>query len=189
MAVFASGQSEVNTFVYLYKSAQISLESAQESDDGQFYNLLNTSVMLSFVVEAYVNHLGVIKGFPEWGEDSNRTSIWKKYADLRASVGLERAEIRAMYPLVKDVIEFRNTMAHGRTKKHEINEVSEDILWPHRTKIRTGWQKFLVLENVEAVHRSVIELVAELHGAAGLGDKPFRKFETSSMRISFSDDS
>ncbi|QVL21018.1 hypothetical protein KH389_10730 [Pseudomonas qingdaonensis] len=189
MTVFASGQSEVNTFVYLYKSAQFSLEGAKSSEEGQFYNLLNASVMLSFVVEAYVNHLGVIKGFPEWGENSNRTSIWKKYVELRASVGLERAEVRVLYPLVKDVIEFRNTMAHGRTKKHKISEVSEDILWPHRTKILTGWQKFLVLENVEAVHQSVVALVVELHGAAGLGDKPFRKFETSSMRITFSDNS
>lgn len=187
MAVFASGQSEVNTFVYLYKSAAVSLAGAKNTEEGQFYNLLNASVMLSFVVEAYVNHLGVIKGFPEWGEDSDRTSIWKKYAKLRASLGLASAEISGLYPLVKDAIEFRNIMAHGRTKTHEINEVSEDVLWPHRTKILTGWQKFLVLENVEAVHQSVVELVAELHAAAGLGDKPFRKFETSSMLITFSD--
>lgn len=187
MAVFSNGTSEVNTYVYLYKSAQISLNSARESEVGRFYNLLNASVMLSFVIEAYVNHLGVIKGYPEWGEDSDRTSIWKKYEKLRPAVGLKQAAIKSAYPLVEGVIEFRNTMAHGRTKKHNINEVSESILWPGRTKILTGWQKYLVMENVEAAHQSVVDLVMELHQAAGLGDKPFRKFETSSMRITFSD--
>ncbi|MBF8669660.1 hypothetical protein IR012_10605 [Pseudomonas putida] len=185
MAVFSSGKSEVNTYVYLYKSAKISLESARESEAGQFYNLLNASVMLSFVVEAYVNHLGVAKGFPEWNEDSDRTSIWKKYSKLRNAIGLKQVAIRDAYPLVDEVIDFRNTMAHGRTKTHEINEVSDNILWPGRTKILTGWQKFLVLDKVEAVHQSVVDLVIELNRAAGLGDKPFRTFESSSMRITF----
>lgn len=185
MAVFSIGKSEVNTFVYLYKSAKISLESSRDSEGGQFYNLLNASVMLSFVVEAYVNHLGVIRGFPEWNEDSDRTSIRKKYLKLRGAVGLKQVAIRDTYPLVEAAIDFRNTMAHGRTKTHEINEVSENILWPGRTKILTGWQKFLVLENVEAVHQSVVDLVVELHQAAGLGDKPFRTFESNSMRITF----
>ncbi|MGF6595161.1 hypothetical protein [Pseudomonas sp. 2835] len=188
MAVVSTGTSEVNTFVYLYKSAQISLESARQSEIGQFYNLLNASVMLSFVVEAYVNHLGVIKGYPEWGENSDRTPTWKKYEKLRSTIGLGDTAIRDAYPLVTGVIEFRNTMAHGRTKTHEINEVSDNVLWPGCTKIRTGWQKFLVLDNVEAVHNSVVELVVELHQAAGLGDKPFRKFESSSMRITFSNE-
>lgn len=183
MAVFSNGKSEVNTFVYLYKSAQLSLKSSSESEVGQFYNLLNASVMLSFVVEAYVNHLGVIKGFLEWNDDSDRTPIRKKYLKLRIALGLKPVAIHDAYPLVEAVIDFRNTMAHGRTKTHEINEVSDNILWPGRTKILTGWQKFLVLDNVEAVHKSVVDFVVELHQAAGLGDKPFRKFESSSMRI------
>lgn len=187
MAVYSNGKSEVNTFVYLYKSAQISLKSARECEAGQFYNLLNASIMLSFVVEAYVNHLGVTKGYPEWNENSDRTSIWKKYEKLRLAVGLKKGGIRDAYPLVEAVIEFRNTMAHGRTKTHEINEVSENILWPGRTKILTGWQKFLVLGNVEAVNQAVVDLVMELNQAAGLGEKPFRKFESSSMRITFSE--
>ena len=188
MAVISQGSSDVNTFVYLYKSAAVSLKNSKLSSDGQFYNLLNSSVMLSFTVEAYVNHLGVLKGFPEWGEDSCRLTLWKKYKLLRVAVGLEGRSVEEAYPLVEKVIGFRNTMAHGRTKTHEINEVSDDMLWPSRTKILTGWQKFLVLENVEAVFEAVTTLVKELHMAAGLGDRPFHKFESNIMRITFSDD-
>ncbi|WP_280041156.1 hypothetical protein [Pseudomonas sp. Hg5Tf] len=184
MAGHVYGETELITYVYFHIGARSALRAAAESTDGQLYNLLNAMVMSAFTVEGYFNHLGEKFGYPEWnnGED-RRTKIWDKYPMLRKKVGLQSAKIKESYPLVADLLDFRNSIAHGRTATHKIDQAVDGVKWPHREKIPVGWQVPLNPEHVQDCFESMRQLIIELNVAAGLGDKPFQKMGTSTLRF------
>lgn len=185
MAGMVSGETTVITYTFFHIGARAALTTAEEQEEGRSYHLLNAMVLSSFLVEAYFNHLGEIKGYPEWNNGTDkRTSIWSKYRLLRQKVGLSGISIKEAYPLVESTIEFRNTMAHGRTETHKFSMESDDIIWPHQQKIPVGWQISLTNANVRSCFDACRAMIYELHREANLGDHPFSKMSSSQMRYS-----
>ncbi|WP_421526337.1 hypothetical protein [Pseudomonas yamanorum] len=182
MAGMLRGETKLITYAFFHIGARAALTSAEEIEDGRSYNLLNAMVLSSFFVEAYFNHLGDELGYPEWNTGvDKKTSIWKKYKLLRSKVGLSESGLDLVYPLVKDTIEFRNTMAHGRTETHVFVREVEGMEFPHREQTDVGWQTQLTNSKVRACFDSCRQLIYELHSAAGLGNHPFTKLSSSIM--------
>ncbi|KAA8689610.1 hypothetical protein ALO80_04055 [Pseudomonas caricapapayae] len=184
MLVNVTGATELFTYTFLHAGAKAALTAAESSEEGQAYNLLNVLVLSSFLVEAYFNHLGNLKGFVAWSDKKDRTSVWNKYKFLREAVGLEKLSINEAYPAVDAAIEFRNEMAHGRTSTYNF---SQDVLWSSGgvlpPKIPVGWQLALNLKDVKCCFDASRKLILELHEQAGLGGRPFTKMASTQLRF------
>ncbi|WP_341959258.1 hypothetical protein [Pseudomonas sp. RC10] len=167
------GRQKVLTFSIFFASARRSLRTAKEIEDGSFYESLNSLVMAAFTVEAYLNHLGEIllkDSFKSFEKDS----IWKKYKKLRKLCGLPPASIEDVYPVVAQLLNFRNSMAHGRTENNEIDVDTQDRTIPLALSFDvSGWRSVVTPEAAESALNDVKLLVTELNSSSGLGESPF----------------
>lgn len=162
---------EINSFAFFNASAVRYMKAALKNEEGFAFDLMSVMVMSAFSVEAYFNHLGA-KRISGWFKLHERKSVWAKYKILRSAVGLNELSIAQAYPDVAEVLEFRNSMAHGRSERHELQffidpELVECIEQP------VGWQANLDEAIVSLRLKSCQELIKELHEAAGLGKYPF----------------
>lgn len=184
MLVNVTGTTELLTYTFLHVGAKAAIAAAEASEEGQAYNLLNALVLSSFLVEAYFNHLGNLKGFAVWSDRKDRTPVRNKYQRLREAVGLEKSSIKKAYPAVEAAINFRNEMAHGRTS---IYNFSQEVPWgiggEYPPKIPVGWQLALNLKDVRLCFDACRELILELNEQAGLGCRPFTKMASTQLRF------
>lgn len=170
-----AGYHTTTTYVYLFKAAQRALSQAQKDTEGQLYEVINSLVMAAFAVEAYLNHLidvlkedGVEISLPE-----NRPSVWKKYSALSDACGLGSQKINVKYPEVAELLEFRNTMAHGRTETIQFDEIVDADEAPSTPSCAfPDWKSYAVIETAQLVLPRVESLIKELHEAAGKGKHP-----------------
>jgi hypothetical protein len=182
-----SGQTRLFTYAFFHAGARASLASAESSEDGQAYNLINALVLSSFLVEAYFNHLGELNGYAEWNRKNNRTSVWDKYKLLRVKVGLDVLSIDEAYPDAASAIQFRNEMAHGRTETHMFTlDLPVSIGGENSRQIAVGWQTALTISNARKCFDACKTLICELHSRAGLGEHPFRKMASSQLWVGVS---
>ena len=181
-----SGETRLFTYTFFHVGARAALTSAESGEEGQAYHLLNALILSSFLVEAYCNHLGEQRGYAQWNDKKDRTSIWSKYKLLRRKVGLRASSIEESYPEVAAAINFRNEMAHGRTETHKFSAETEDMIWPHQQQFPVGWQTSLTTPNVRACFDACRAMIYELHKEAGLGAHPFSKMSSSQMRFTAS---
>ncbi|MBC4813619.1 hypothetical protein H8L49_27855 [Klebsiella quasipneumoniae] len=184
MAGSVTGETRLFTYTFFHVGARAALTSAEESEEGQSYNLLNSLILSSFLVEAYFNHLGDLLGYPEWNDKKNRTTVWNKYRRLREKVGLPDSSIDGAYPDVAEAIKFRNEMAHGRTETHKFSlELPASIGGENSRQIPVGWQIALTTPNARKCFDACRGLIYELHSKANLGNHPFTKMASSQIRF------
>lgn len=177
------GSKTVNTYVFFYVGAKRSLKNAEKQSTGYAYDLLSALVMSSFLVEAYLNHIGEKLGFSEWNNKKDRTSVWKKYILLREKLGMSKMKLEDAYPSASKAIEFRNSMAHGRTETHIVSmDLDDELLGQHDQPV--GWQQALDPLHVSSCFRGCEDLIRELHDKAGLGKHPFFTMSSGSTRES-----
>jgi hypothetical protein len=168
---------EINTFAFFNASAVRYMKIALKKEEGYAFDLMSVMVMSAFSVEAYFNHLGA-KKFANWFKLHERKSVWEKYKILRSVVGLNELSIAQAYPDVAEVLDFRNSMAHGRSEKHELDffidpELVECLDQP------VGWQAKLDETIVSLRLKACQDLIKELHEAAALGKHPFFALSSS----------
>jgi len=178
-----SGETRLFTYTFFHVGARAALTSAENGEEGQAYHLLNALILSSFLVEAYLNHLGELRGYAQWNDKKDRTPVWNKYKLLRGKIGLQVSSIDESYPKVAAAINFRNEMAHGRTETHNFSVETEEMIWPHQQEFPVGWQTSLTTANVRACFDACRAMIYELHKEAGLGAHPFSKMSSSQMRF------
>ena len=179
------GQTTLITYAFFHVGARAALTTAEQTEEGQSYHLLNALVLTSFLAEAYFNDLGEKIGYPDWNSGiDKKTSIWSKYKLLREKLGLPASTIDEAYPGVRHAIDFRNSMAHGRTETHRFSMTADTDVLLGSHKIPVGWQTSLCPKNVRACFDECRTMIYELHKAASLGNHPFSKMSSSQIRYS-----
>lgn len=171
--VTVSGQGTVTTYGWLYKAAKIALKRAEESEAGQFFNVMEVLVFSAFTVEAYFNHLGA-KRFTDWEEIERKHSKRAKLKKLAKEVGISIDYDNRPYTSLLEAFDFRDTLAHGRT---ETVEKSFEADFEHATSgqimISNEWMEYCVLSNAIRVFEDITKIIELLHDAAGFGKFPF----------------
>ncbi|WP_462402151.1 hypothetical protein [Pseudomonas sp. Marseille-QA0332] len=176
MAGQYNGTQTTKTFSYLFSGACRALESAEEEVEGQLYEVMNCLILQAFTVEAYLNHL--IEG-PEDHHMNlvfkrSRPSVWEKYQAIAVALQLPTTKLVDAYPSVAELLEFRNTLAHGKTESITVSETLEGNEAPHRVTDNQfpSWMRFCDIERARDSLEVVREFIETLHAKAGLGRYP-----------------
>lgn len=176
MAGQYSGTQTTKTFSYLFSGARRALENADAESRGSFYQVMNCLILQAFAVEAYLNHL--VDGIEEHemilSFKRPRPSVWEKYEAIADALGLSPVKLGDAYPNVAAVLEFRNSLAHGKTESISVSEILDSNEAPHRASDSQfpGWMRFCEVNNARVGLESVEQLIEELHSRAGLGKYP-----------------
>lgn len=170
------GRKNTVTFAYMHKGAKYMLELAENTRDGRLYTTVAALVFSAFTLEAYLNHLGKLKN-KEWGEIERKYSKFEKYKIFACASGINFDNFRLRpYCTLKELFEFRDRMAHGKTTIENIDlsiDMVDDLL--PQLNSESDWRSFATLEKAQIAIRDVEALVKELHLANGYSGNPFSK--------------
>jgi hypothetical protein len=166
-----SATREVRTFADLHHAALVMLKKTQEEPRGSAFTTMAALLFTAFTLEAYLNHLGHLR-IAFWPEiDSIR--VMDKLGCLCKDLSIQPDFSRRPFQTLSQLFRFRNSLAHGRTEvlKAEKQINAEDDPWTHLPK--TDWEEFCTLPNALRAREDIGAVIALLHKAAGMGDRPF----------------
>lgn len=165
------GERELRTYVTLYYASDALVNKAESEVKGRYYTSMSALILSAFTFEAYLNHLGA-KKLKYWA-DIESARVMGKYAILCSHYNLSPDQSRRPYQTLKKLIDFRNALAHGKSRKLPVKKKisPEDELKDHSRKAL--WEQYCTSDNAKKARDDVSRVIRELHSAAGLGKNPF----------------
>ncbi|SDM82436.1 hypothetical protein SAMN05216517_106225 [Janthinobacterium sp. OK676] len=110
----------VNTYADLWHGAKILKGKAARNKEGSTFVFMASLCMFAFAAEAYTNFVGP-RLFPvEWLREKKPYegySILRKYRLICDNLGILIIESSTSWKLLEELVQFRNTMAHGKQEK------------------------------------------------------------------------
>jgi hypothetical protein len=166
----------VNTYAYLAHGASIALTEAEKEGGGSFFHNMNAILLSAFTLEAYYNHLGE-NCFNLWAS-TDRISNYKKLEIILEHFGLEPDLESTPFSEIRELFEFRNEIAHGRT------EVLGPVQMVHEDEGRglneyapkSHWEEYCSLDSAKASRDNVENIANLLAEAVGHFPQPFKDF-------------
>lgn len=120
-------QRKVHTYAELWHASRCVLKAGTREPKGSSWQFLSCAVLTAFAFEAYLNHVGptVISCW----EQFERLPPWAKFELLCERLGVTFSTDTGSRPLqtVSELLEFRNTMAHGRSEEVSPEPTHRDV--------------------------------------------------------------
>lgn len=122
-----SKERTVHTYSEMWHASRCVLEAGVRDPQGSSWQFLSSIVLTAFSFEAYLNHVGPTV-LQCWA-DLERLPPWAKFELLSEQLQVRLVGGPAKRPLqtVAELLEFRNTIAHGRSETVKPPEVLRDI--------------------------------------------------------------
>lgn len=162
---------EVKAFAEMATAARFFLTRASAEEGGYYWDTMSSLIFTAFTFEGYLNHLGQ-EMISDWSS-IERTSYKDKYTMLAKHVGIDIDRGRRPYQTVFALFEFRNALAHPRTKEvlHEYIFIPTSELEMPEETAKAKWEMFCTLENAKRTFEDVVLAVEDLHKATGKGTR------------------
>jgi hypothetical protein len=167
--VVINKQRKVHTYAELWHASDCVLNAGLKNPEGSSWQFLSSVVLMAFTFEAFLNHVGAAT-FECWEEELERLRPWGKLQLLCEELKVSFPAGPGARPLqtIKELMKFRNTMAHGKTaelKQKPIMRTTENYASVYREELLAEWEHLVktsdfavrVREDVRAVLEHVHE--------------------------------
>lgn len=160
---------DVHTYSELWHASDCVLARGKEEPKGSSWQFLSSAVLTAFAFEAYLNHVGPTV-FPAW-EHFDRLPPWSKLELLCDKLSIKFPEGAGTRPLqtVAELLNFRNTIAHGRSVKVEEKPLKRTVdNYTHALGegAKANWEKLIQTDAFALRARADVGAVLEkLHAA------------------------
>jgi hypothetical protein len=165
-----SKQRTIHTYSELWHASQCVLEAGIQEPRGSSWQFLSSTVLTAFAFEAYLNHVGPTV-FSCW-EQLERLPPWSKFELLCESLSVSFPDGPGKRPLqsVIKLLEFRNTMAHGRSRqikaKPELRDVNDKLDQYLGQRPLAEWERLIqTADFAKQVRDDVKAVLTILHAA------------------------
>ncbi len=168
-----SRERSVHTYGYLRGAAQWALEQAEGTEEGRFYNCMNSIILSAFCIEAYLNHIGS-ELLPYWDEEVKKNlSVHNKLKIICHHLNMSPDYSHLPFQSFRHIVKYRNLLAHAITEKlsdkgTQIVSDGERIRDP-----KTWWEKHTKLQTAKRWLADTESMITEIHKAAGKEGIPF----------------
>lgn len=132
--------TQINTYAYLFKCANLTLGRIQSEEPYRDSNLTVYYTFLAMTVEAFLNHIGS-ETFDWWEESERGLNVKSKTRILLDHYGVKYEAGLEPFQTVNELVKFRNTIAHGKTQIVE-QELRDGEL-PKKTDGLSDWETFI----------------------------------------------
>nr|SPS05723.1 conserved protein of unknown function [Candidatus Nitrotoga fabula] len=165
---------EVHTFVDLNHGADILIKNAEFQPEGSFYTTMSALLLTAFTFEAYLNHLNYLldENCKLW-EEEETVKVLDKYTAICKNLDFTPDKSRRPYQTLINLFRFRNSIAHGKSKRLEISKDVHIDENPSRHDPKETWEKYCSLQNAKNAYKDIQQIIVELHQKAGHGNRPF----------------
>ena len=156
----------VRTYSELWHASGYVLKVGVEQPTGSSWQFLSSAVLTAFTFEAYLNHVGQ-RTFKCWSE-LDRLSPRAKLELLCETLGVSFPHGAGSRPLqtVAKLLDFRNTIAHGRSVELEIPEErdADDRLDAYLgVRLKTDWE--MLIQDKDRAREDVKAVLTRMHAA------------------------
>lgn len=160
----------VHTYSELWHASDCVLEAGIREPRGSTWQFLSSAVLTAFAFEAYLNHVGPTV-IACWSE-LERLPPWAKFELLSETLNISFLDGTGKRPLqtIVKLLEFRNTMAHGRSgelkPKSERRDVNEKLdAYLGETPL-TDWERLIKTETfAQRAREDVKSALEQIHAA------------------------
>jgi len=170
-----SKERQVNTYVELWHASHVMLEKAKKDQDGSFYHVMANLIFTAFMMEAYLNHVG-LQIFKCW-DDLERLSPLSKLNLIAEKLGVKKDEGERPYQTVTEVFKFRNTLAHGKSiflkSNKEIPFVDETFDRYMYKSLKTEWENYCTQNNANRALEDTEAIIKEFHERSAMPPPDF----------------
>lgn len=178
--VVVTKQRTVHTYAELWHASDCLLAMGIENPKGSMFQFLSSAILTAFALEAYLNHVGAAT-FKCWGQ-IDRLPPWSKMELLCEELGVAFPGGTSARPLqtVAKLLNFRNTMAHGRSHKIEakpIMRTTENYLSVYHEELLSDWERLVQTDRfAKRAREDVGDVLQRLHDARRDKKKPLFTF-------------
>jgi hypothetical protein len=170
-----SKKRTLNTYNELLFGSEILFNRAKADKQGSYWVMMASAVLTAFAMEAYLNHIGP-KIFTMW-DVLETLSPSGKIDVVCEKLGLSFPRGRRPRQSVEDLFRFRNQLAHAKSVKLEMKDVTDDVesfMDPVKNRRPLAdWEKFCFdIENIERVREDVVAIIRKVHETAKPSDDP-----------------
>lgn len=170
--VVVTKKRDVRTYAELWHASHCVLTSGQENPKGSSWQFLSSTLLTAFAFEAYLNHVGPTL-FVHWSH-LDRLPPWSKLELIceKLAVSFPRGSGSRPLQSVAKLLDFRNTIAHGRSHQLEAKPVirtAENYEAALGERLLFNWEKLIqsdvfprraredVTKVLEAIHEARVE--------------------------------
>jgi hypothetical protein len=167
--VVVTKQRTVHTYAELWHASDCLLAAGIENPEGSTFQFLSSAILTAFAFEAYLNHVGSVI-FTCW-EQLDRLPPWSKMELLCEELGVAFPDGAGARPLqtVAKLLNFRNTMAHGRSHEIEakpIMRTTENYYSAYHEELLTDWERLVQTDEfAKRAREDVCDILQRLHDA------------------------
>lgn len=162
--VVITKQRTVHTYAELWHASDCVLNIGLNNPEGAAWQFLSCIVLSAFSFEAYLNHTGAVT-FECW-EELERLPPWAKLQLLFEELEVQFPEGTGARPLqtIARLLNFRNTMAHGRTSDLQakpLNRTTENYHQAYGEDLLTDWERLVKTSDFAVRAREDVRTVIE----------------------------
>ena len=168
-----SKSRQVNTYYELWRVSLWTMQQAEKKVEGSYYQIVASLIYTAFTLEAYLNHIGK-QIFSCW-DDLEGLSPRKKLNVIAEKLGIEKDDGKRPFQTLKELFDFRNDVAHGKTillrTEEEIRIVDSTLDDYMHEPLEAEWVKYCSLDNTKRAREDIEKIMKRLHEASGISDK------------------
>ena len=168
-----NSERSIYTYGYLHSAARWSLEQAEMTEEGSFFNCMSSIILSAFCIEAYLNHIGS-ELLPYWDDEFKKgLSIQNKLKIICHHINLVPDFSRRPFQSFNQIVKFRNIMAHATTEKISDKGIQtirdgERVSYPE-----TWWEKHSNLHFAKQWLADTESIITTIHQSSGQESIPF----------------
>ncbi|MFZ3262459.1 MAG: hypothetical protein WA172_00525 [Terriglobales bacterium] len=159
---------DVRIHAELWHTSNCLLRAGRENAEGSAHQLRASLIFRAFALEAFLNWIGP-HIIPHWKYLERLTP--REKLDLLADIIKVKPDYGARpWQIVKDLFDFRNTLAHGKPENVESEgyEPLKDVLEGNFTLVKTVWESFVTESNAIRAQEDVEKIATILYETANL---------------------
>lgn len=168
--VLVTKERTVHTYAELWHASRCVLEVGIKQPSGSSWQFLSSAVLAAFAFEAYLNHVGP-RTLACWSQ-LERLPPWSKFELLCENLDVTFPDGPSKRPLqtVAKLLNFRNTMAHGRSTeikpRPELRDANDKLNAYLGERPLADWERLIQTDAFAKRARADVQAVLEkLHSA------------------------
>lgn len=163
-----SKKRDVHTYSELWHGSWVLLQRAQDEPKGSYWLWMGSLIFTAFSFEAYLNHIGP-KLFACWPIFEKVVSPEGKLDVVCERLGIELPRNKRPRQTVRDLFEFRNKLAHGRTvplEEKQVLNVNQHFKKLFTEHLSTKWETYCTERNAHRAREDIKEIMGRIHDTA-----------------------
>jgi hypothetical protein len=162
-----SKKRNIHTYYELWHGSWVLLQRAQAKPEGSYWLWMGSLLFTAFSLEAYLNHIGP-KLFSCW-DALEVLSPEGKLDIICERLAIDLPKDKRPRQTVRELIKFRNNLAHGKTvaiEEKAVHDVDQNLYEFMGKRPLATWEEYCTEHNAQRAREDIEQIMQLIHEKA-----------------------